>query len=110
MDALLSGAISESGASVCVKLTDWRWIDTAAANQTIYFSGTPYFAWGFFQSGAFSVGSVVTAFCVNVGETYNARANVDSVSDFSVTLNQTECWVNTSPGNQTMYIAVIGQR
>lgn len=110
MDALLSRTRSESGASICVKLTDWRWIDSAAANQTIYFSGTPYFAWGFFQVGAMSMGSVITAFCVNVGETYTAQANVDSVSDFSVTLNQTECWVNTSPGNQTMYIAVMGQR
>lgn len=110
MDALLSRTQSESGASVCVKLTDWRWIDSTAANQTIYFSGTPYFAWGFFQVGALSMGSVITSFCVNVGETYTAQANVDSVSDFSVTLNQTECWVNTSPGNQTMYIAVMGQR
>lgn len=37
-----------------------------------------------------------TAFCINVGETYTVQEGKASEFDFSVTLNQTECWVQTS--------------
>ena len=107
MDALLSGARPESGASSCVKLTDWRWTINAALNKTIYFSGTPYFAWGLFQAGSMLGG---IAFCVNVGESYTAQDGVDSETEFSVTLNQTECQVQTSQGNKHTYVVVMGQR
>lgn len=107
MDALLSGTRSESSTSSCVKLIEWRWNIHAAANKTIYFSGTPYFAWGLFQAGSMIAD---TAFCINVGETYTVQEGAVSEFDFSVTLNQTECLVQTSQINQKLYIVVMGQR